>query len=184
VNKQLSISLFICDSAIPNIHSIDKDIAICLQVGNAANKASRTRRQIAGLGRRAAKSRRTLTSQTSPLGKLTMNTKSVLIAALLAAAGSVAFAADVTPVAPATEKAEAVQVAQANPGMRNVAPAARAGSNAVTASCANTYNEATSMIVCNNNDGRSRAQVREETRAWLNSPEGKASRAMYFGGAF
>jgi opacity protein-like surface antigen len=112
-----------------------------------------------------------------------MNTKSVLIATLLAAASSAAFAADVAPAAPAVEKIEAVQVAQANTGMRNVAPSARAGSNAVTASCANTYNEATSMIVCSNSDSRTRAQVREETRAWLNSPEGKASRATYFGGA-
>jgi hypothetical protein len=115
-----------------------------------------------------------------------MNTKSVLIAALLVAATSVAFAADVTPAAATTsaaQKTEAVQVAQTNTGVRNVAPTVRAGSNAVTASCANTYNEATSMIVCSSNDGRTRAQVREETRAWLNSPEGKASRAMYFGGA-
>ncbi len=112
-----------------------------------------------------------------------MNTKSILIATLLAAASSVAFAADVTPVAPATNNTESVQLAQANTGMRNIAPSSRAGSNAMTASCANTYNEATSMVVCANADSRTRAQVREETRAWLNSPEGKASRATYIGSA-
>lgn len=110
-----------------------------------------------------------------------MNTKSFLIAALLAAASSAAFAADVAPAAPAADKAEAVQVAQANTGVRNIAPMARAGSNAVTASCANTYNEATSMIVCSNADSRSREQVRAETRAWLNSAEGKAARAQTLG---
>jgi hypothetical protein len=73
---------------------------------------------------------------------------------------------------------------QVNTGMRNIAPSARAGGDAVSTSCTNTYNDATSMIVCSNADSRTRAQVREETRAWLNSPEGKASRAMYFGGAF
>jgi hypothetical protein len=112
-----------------------------------------------------------------------MNTKSFFIATLLAAASSAAFAADVTPTASAAANAEAVQLAQANTGMRNVAPSARAGSNAMTTSCSNTYNEATSMIVCANADSRSRAQVREETRAWLKSPEGKASRALYVGGA-
>jgi copper(I)-binding protein len=107
-----------------------------------------------------------------------MNTKSVLIATLLAAASSVAFAAEVSPAA---QKTEAAQVAQGNTGMRNVAPTARAGSNAATASCANTYNDATSMIVCTSNDGRTREQVREETRAWLNSPEGRAARAQTLG---
>jgi hypothetical protein len=144
--------------------------------------ASATRRQRDACGEERQKPPNK-TYQPSPLGTLIMNTKSILIATLLAAASSVAFAADVTPVAPAAEKAEAIQLAQANTGMRNVAPSARAGSNAVTASCANTYNEATSMIVCSNADGRTREQVREETRAWLNSPEGKASRAAYFGGA-
>ncbi len=114
-----------------------------------------------------------------------MNTKSVLIATLFAAATSVAFAADVTPAAdaaPAAQNAEAVQVAQANTRMRNIAPTARAGSNAASASCASTYNDATSMIVCSSgNDGRTRAQVREETRAWLNSPEGRAARAQTVG---
>jgi hypothetical protein len=112
-----------------------------------------------------------------------MNTKSFLIATLLAAASSVAFANEAAPAAPAAQTTDAVQVAQANTGVRGMMPSARAGSNAMTTSCANTYNEATSMIVCSNNDGRTRAQVREETRAWLNSPEGKASRAMYVGGA-
>jgi hypothetical protein len=112
-----------------------------------------------------------------------MNTKSILIATLLAAASSVAFAADVTNGAPVTAQVETAQLAQANTGVRSMGPSARAGSNAMTASCANTYNEATSMIVCSSNDGRTRAQVREETRAWVNSAEGKASRAIYFGGA-
>jgi hypothetical protein len=110
-----------------------------------------------------------------------MNTKYVLIASLFAAASSAAFAADVAPVAPTAVKTEAVQVAQANTGMRNIAPSMRAGSNAVTGSCPSAYNEATSMIVCSNADGRSRAQVREETRAWLNSAEGKAARSQMLG---
>lgn len=108
-----------------------------------------------------------------------MNTKSVLIATLLAAVSSVAFANDAAPAA--ADKAEAVKVAQANTGMRNFAPSVRAGSNAVAASCASTHNEATSMIVCSSPDSRTRAQVREETRAWLNSAEGKAARAQTLG---
>jgi hypothetical protein len=109
-----------------------------------------------------------------------MNTKSVLLATLLAAMSSAAFAQSAAPAAP-VEKTEAVQVAQASTAARNVAPSYRAGSNAVGASCANTYNEATSMIVCSTADGRTRAQVREETRAWLKSPEGKAARAQTVG---
>ncbi|MGL4233727.1 MAG: hypothetical protein ACRDAM_20670 [Casimicrobium sp.] len=112
-----------------------------------------------------------------------MNTKSIVIATLLVAASSVAFAADVTPAAPAAApKTETVQVAQANTGARSKTGSART-SAATGERCANAYNEASSMIVCTTNDGRTRAQVREETRAWLNSPEGKASRAMYVGGA-
>jgi hypothetical protein len=112
-----------------------------------------------------------------------MNTKSVLIATLLAAMSGAAFAqtaAPVSPVSPVTN-AETQQVAQATTGARNVTPNYRAGSNAVTAACANTYNEATSMIVCSTADSRTRAQVREETRAWLNSPEGRAARAQTLG---
>jgi hypothetical protein len=112
-----------------------------------------------------------------------VNTNSVLIATLLAAISGAAFAQTAAPVAPPApvQKAEAVQVAQANTGMRNVAPSYRAGSNAATGSCANTYNEATSMIVCSTPDSRTRAQVREETRAWMNSAEGKAARAQTVG---
>ncbi len=109
-----------------------------------------------------------------------MNTKSTLIAIAIAAASSLGFAQDAAPVqAPA--QTEAVRVAQANTGARNIASPARAGSNAQSASCGNTYSEATSMIVCSTNDGRTRAQVREETRAWLNSPEGRAARAQTLG---
>jgi hypothetical protein len=108
------------------------------------------------------------------------NVKTVLIATLLAAVSGAAFAQTAAPVA-AAEKAETVQIAQANTGARNVAPGYRAGSNAVTAQCGNTYSEATSMIVCSNADARTRAQVREETRAWLNSPEGRAARAQTVG---
>jgi hypothetical protein len=109
-----------------------------------------------------------------------MNTKSVLIATLLAAMSGAAFAQTTAPVAP-VEKTEAVQVAQASTAARNVATSYRAGSNTVAASCANTYNEATSMIVCSTPDSRTRAQVREETRAWMNSAEGKAVRAQTVG---
>lgn len=112
-----------------------------------------------------------------------MNTKSVLFAAMLAAVSATAFAQDAAPATTAAPKTEATQVAQANVATRNVAPSMRAGSNAVSSSCANAYNDATSMIVCSNNDGRTREQVREETRAWLNSPEGRAAR-MQTRGAF
>jgi hypothetical protein len=155
---------------------------ICLRAAKRDSARLEGRLQSLGEAERQSRHRENF-FKPPPLGKLIMNTKSVLIATLLAAVSSVAFAADVTNVAPVAAQAETVQLAQANTGARNMAPSARAGSNAVSANCANTYNEATSMIVCNNHDGRTRAQVREETRAWLNSAEGKASRSVYFGGA-
>jgi hypothetical protein len=163
---------------MPNIHSIDEDMRFVFEPRRKLQRDSKTDREASA--KQSGKSRHRENFFKPPLGNLIMNTKSFLIATLLAAASSVAFANE---AAPAAQKTEAVQVAQANTGVRNMAPSARAGSNAMTASCANTYNEATSMIVCSNNDGRTRTQVREETRAWLNSPEGKASRAMYVGGA-
>jgi hypothetical protein len=176
----LTASLFIRVSAIPNIHSIDEDIGICLQAGkrNSARRDGRSR-SFGETERQKPPQRKLL--QTSSFRKSIMNTKSFLIATLLAAASSATFANEAAPAAPAAQKTEAVQVAQANTAVRNIVPSARAGSNAMTTSCANTYNEATSMIVCSNNDGRTRAQVREETRAWLNSPEGRAARAQTVG---
>ena len=106
-----------------------------------------------------------------------MKTTRIVFASILSAAAlSSAFANPNTPaVLPLSTFTGEQQVAQANTGVRNVAPTARAGSNATTAACANTYNEATSMIVCTSADSRTRAEVREETRQWLKSPEGRAA---------
>lgn len=106
-----------------------------------------------------------------------MKTSRILFASMFAAATfSSAFANPSTPaVTPLSTFTGEQQVAQANAGARNVTPSYRAGSNAVTSACANTYNEATSMIVCSNPDSRTRAEVREETRQWLKSPEGRAA---------
>lgn len=114
-----------------------------------------------------------------------MKTSRILFASMLAAVTiSSAFANPSTPaVTPLSTYTNEPQVAQASAGVRTIAPTYRAGSNAVSSACANNYNEATSMVVCANPDSRTRAQVREETRQWLKSPEGRAAQ-LQMRGAF
>ena len=105
-----------------------------------------------------------------------MNTKSVLIAALIAAATSSAYAADYVATAGNPE----VQIAQVT--TRSAAavstPAAKSAvSNRSVSRIDETYSLPTTQA-----DGRTRAQARAEAAAYNMSAEGRAARLTYLGG--
>lgn len=101
-----------------------------------------------------------------------MNTKSVLIATLFAAAAGSVFASDYTATAGNPE----VQIAQ-----NSARSTVRAG---VVASARSTprSDEVTPAAV-GKADGRTRAEVRAETAAYNASNEARAARLTYVGGA-
>ena len=104
-----------------------------------------------------------------------MNTKSVLIAALIAAATSSAFAADYVATAGNPE----VQIAQA--ATRNAAVATPAAKSAVSNRTVSRLDE-TYSLPTTQADGRTRAQARAEAAAYNMSAEGRAARLTYLGG--
>ena len=82
-----------------------------------------------------------------------MNTKSVLIAALIAASTASAFAAEYTAAA-------------GNPSVQITAPAVQAApARATTLTAGNSYNDITAVPTTSKADARPRAEVRAEVRA-------------------
>jgi len=101
-----------------------------------------------------------------------MNTKSVLIATLFAAAAGSAFASDYTATAGNPE----VQIAQST---------ARSSVRASVAAAARVTPRSDEVAVTPSGkaDPRSRAEVRAETAAYNASGEARAARLFYVGGA-
>jgi len=103
-----------------------------------------------------------------------MNTKSVLIATLFAAAAGSVFASDYTATAGNPE----VQIAQSS-----VRAAVVARSNAATASANALRSDESYGTPVGKADGRTRAEVRAQTAAYNASGEARAARQLYVGGA-
>lgn len=104
-----------------------------------------------------------------------MNTKNILVAALIAAATGTAFAAEYTATAGNPE----VQVAQAAPRAEARAVAARV---APTAKVGGLVKDETYSLPASKADGRTRAQARAEAAAYNMSAEARADRLLSLGG--
>ena len=107
-----------------------------------------------------------------------MNTKSVLIAALIAAATSSAFAADYVATAGNPE----VQIAQVtNRGAAAAAPVAKSNVATVSVSAAARKDDTLSQPTVQA-DGRTRAEARAQAAAYNMSAEARAARFLFAGG--
>jgi hypothetical protein len=105
-----------------------------------------------------------------------MNTKSVLIAALIAAATSSAFAADYVATAGNPE----LQIAQVT--TRGNAASAPVAKSAVTPVSAASRKDDSFALPTIQADGRTRAEARAQAAAYNMSAEARAARFLYAGG--
>ncbi len=113
-----------------------------------------------------------------------MNTKSILIATLVAAASSFAFAAEPANPVTSTSADAPVQIAQATPSqMPGRTMNARSAKPAAGKDCVMGYSEAASSTVCPAADSRTRAEVRAETLKWMSERRGQSTDSIYFGSA-
>ena len=107
-----------------------------------------------------------------------MNTKSVLLAAMIAAVSGSAFAAEYT----ATANNPDVQIAQVTTRGQVSAPTAVASRAPLVAKYGAASKDESFALPAAKVDGRSRAQARAEAAAYNMSPEARADRISTLGG--
>ena len=107
-----------------------------------------------------------------------MNTKSILVAAMIAAVTGSAFAAEYT----ATANNPEVQIAQVAPRSQAAAPTAVASRVAPVTKFGAAAKDDSFALPASKVDGRTRAQARAEAAAYNMSAEARADRVSTLGG--